>query len=58
MDNQKIDILKLKVNPLLLEHKVKLIEQSQASHKLVLAETLNYENGLQIMKFNIIYASK
>lgn len=51
MDNQKIDILKLKVNPLLLEHKVKLIEQSQVSHKLDLVETLNYENGLQIMKF-------
>lgn len=58
LNNQKIDILKLKVNPLLLGGGVRLFEQSQASHKLDLVETLNYENGLQIMTFNIIYANK
>lgn len=58
LNNQKIDILKLKVNPLLLGGGVRLFEQSQESHKLDLVETLNYENGLQIMTFNIIYANK
>lgn len=51
----KIDVLKLKLNPLILGEGIKLFGQSTAKHKLQLTDTLSYENGLQIMTYNIIY---
>lgn len=55
LDNQKNDVLKLKINPLILGEEIKLFGQSVANHKLQLVDTSNYENGLQIMKNNVIY---
>lgn len=58
LDNQKIDVVKLKLNPLILGEGIKLFGQSTTKYKLQLVETSNYENGLQIMTFNIIYDKK
>lgn len=55
LDNQKIDTLKLKLNPLILGKGTKLFGNSNSEYKLELVETSNYENGLQIMTFNVIY---
>ncbi len=56
LDNHKIDILKIKLNPLILGEGVKLFGNSATKYKLKLIDTSNYENGLQIMTFNVIYS--
>lgn len=55
LENKKIDILKLKLNPLLLGEGIKLFGDSSSNYKLELIDTISYENGLQIMTFNVIY---
>lgn len=55
LDNQKIDTLKLKLNPLILGEGIKLFGDSLSNYKLELIDTNYYENGLQIMTFDIIY---
>lgn len=55
LDHQKIDILKLKLNPLILGKGVKLFGESTKNYKLRLIDTEDYENGLQIMTFQIDY---
>jgi dihydrofolate reductase len=55
LDNQKIDTLKLKHNPLILGEGVKLFGSSSSMYKLILADSSGYENGLQIMTFNVVY---
>ena len=55
LDNQKIDILKLKLNPLILGEGIKLFGNSAKKHTLKLIDTEEYENGLQIMTFRINY---
>lgn len=55
LDNQKIDVLKLKINPLILGDGIKLFGQSTSKHKLQLIDTSNYENGLQIMTYDVVY---
>jgi dihydrofolate reductase len=55
LDNKKIDTLKLKLNPLILGQGIRLFGNSNSKYKLELFETSDYENGLQIMTYNIIY---
>lgn len=55
LDNKKIDTLKLKLNPLILGKGIRLFGNSNSKYKLELLETADYENGLQIMTYNIIY---
>ena len=55
LDNKKIDTLKLKLNPLILGQGIKLFGNSNSNYNLELLETADYENGLQIMTYNIIY---
>ena len=55
LDNQKIDILKLKLNPLILGEGIKLFGESSKKYKLQLINTASYENGLQIMTYQINY---
>ncbi|MEQ8245395.1 dihydrofolate reductase family protein [Fulvivirga sp.] len=55
LDNKKIDTLKLKLNPLILGQGIRLFGNSNSNYKLELLETADYENGLQIMTYNIIY---
>ncbi|MCU0437748.1 MAG: dihydrofolate reductase family protein [Raineya sp.] len=55
LDNQKIDILKLKLNPLILGRGIKLFGESSKKYSLNLLDTQSYENSLQIMTYQIQY---
>ncbi len=55
LEYKKIDTLKLKVNPLLLGKGIRLFAGSTAKYKLRLLDTQDYDNGLQIMTYDIIY---
>lgn len=55
LDNHQIDILKLKLNPLILGKGVKLFGDSKNDYKLELIDSESYEKGLQIMTFKINY---
>jgi dihydrofolate reductase len=54
LDHQKIGILRLKLNPLILGAEVRLFGSSAARYQLALLETSNYEQGLQPMTFQIL----
>jgi hypothetical protein len=54
LENHQIDVLKIKLNPLILGRGVKLFGDAQKSFKTELTGTDLYENGLQIMTYNII----
>ncbi len=55
LDNQKIDILKLKLNPLLLGEGVRLFGESTKKHTLQQIDSEGYENGLQIITYRLNY---
>lgn len=55
LDHKKIETLKLKLNPLILGHGVKVFGSSKRAYKTELVDTELYENGLQIMTFDIKY---
>jgi dihydrofolate reductase len=55
LDHQQIDILKIKLNPLILGGGVKLFGASQKQYKTALEDTATYENGLQIMTYKLLY---
>ncbi len=55
LDLQKIDILKVKLNPLIVGWGTRLFENSQTNIKLELLDTERYDKGLQIMTYRIIY---
>ncbi|CAN5351056.1 dihydrofolate reductase family protein [soil metagenome] len=55
LDNQKIDFLKLKLNPLIIGNGTRIFGNSEMSYKLQLIENEKYDNGLQIIKYQIIY---
>ena len=55
LDNKQIDILKIKVNPLILNRGTKLFGESKGKYKLQLLESKNFEHGLQISSYQIIY---
>ncbi|MDH5367933.1 MAG: dihydrofolate reductase family protein [Cyclobacteriaceae bacterium] len=54
LDNQKIDFLKLKLNPLILGQGVKLFGNSILSSKTELIDSELYDNGLQFMTYKIL----
>lgn len=56
LDNQKIDRLKIKLNPLILGQGIKLFGNSTSKYRLDLLDSSTYENGLQIMTFSVVYA--
>lgn len=55
LENQQIDILKIKLNPLVLGAGTKLFEGLLESYTLGFIESEAYENGLQIMSYRINY---
>lgn len=55
LDNKLIDLLKIKVNPLILGKGVKLFGDSAKRVKLNLIKTEEYEEGLLINTYEIIY---
>ena len=55
LQQQKIDVIKLKLNPLILGQGTRLFGDSNTSYKLELGNSEVYENGLQIMTYNVKY---
>ncbi len=55
LENEQIDILKLKVNPLVLGKGVRLFGTSKKEHQLVLLESEKYDGGLLINTYEIKY---
>ena len=55
LDNELIDLLKIKVNPLILGQGVKIFGNSTKTFKLNLVEKSEYEDGLLINTYEIIY---
>ncbi|MGB5555080.1 MAG: dihydrofolate reductase family protein [Flavobacteriaceae bacterium] len=55
LDNEQIDILKLKVNALLLGKGVRLFGNSKKEHQLKLLDSEKYDGGLLINTYNIKY---
>jgi dihydrofolate reductase len=53
LDNEQIDILKIKLNPIVLGEGVRLFGDSKKDFKLELVDAGKYENGLQIMTYEI-----
>lgn len=55
LDNQQIELLKIKLNPLILGQGIRLFGDSKKSIKPMLIDTTLYDNGLQIMTYKIDY---
>ncbi|HEX2534884.1 MAG TPA: dihydrofolate reductase family protein [Chitinophagaceae bacterium] len=55
LDHRKIDILKIKLNPLILGQGVRLFGNSKQTFQTELISSQVYDNGLQIMTFRIKY---
>ena len=55
LENEMIDILKIKLNPLILGIGVKLFGSSSKQYKLNLLEQENFSHGLQIITYKIDY---
>jgi dihydrofolate reductase len=55
LDHALIDILKIKLNPLILNGGVKLFGNSTKTFKTELLDTKNFDHGLQIITYKIIY---
>lgn len=55
LKNQKIDILKVKLNPLILGDGIRLFGESSKEYRLQLLDTEHYDNGLQIITYQISY---
>ena len=50
-----IDVLKLKLNPLLLGDGIRIFGESKQSYKLNLTDTQSYDGGLVFNTYDIIY---
>ncbi len=55
LDNEKIDVMKIKLNPLLLGTGKKLFGSSEKKLKLNLLESIGYDDGLQLLTYDIKY---
>lgn len=55
LENELIDTLKIKLNPLILGTGIRLFGDSQKQYSLTLSDTKKYEQDLQIMTYQINY---
>lgn len=55
LENQQIDIVKIKLNPLILGDGIRLFENSKSPHQLELLESEYFENGMQIISYKVLY---
>ena len=55
LENELIDVLKIKLNPLILGEGVPVFGDSKKQYQLDLKVYESYENGLQIITYNILY---
>jgi dihydrofolate reductase len=53
LDNGRIDVLKIKLNPIILGGGVKLFGGSRTRATLVLLESQGYDHGLQILTYDL-----
>jgi dihydrofolate reductase len=53
LDNNQIDVLKIKLNPLILGNGVRIFGDASSDFKLELIETDRYDHGLQIMTYKL-----
>lgn len=53
LDNNQIDILKIKLNPIIIGKGVRIFGDATRDFKLALVETDRYDNGLQIMTYKL-----
>ncbi len=55
LEHQKIDILKVKLNPSIIGQGIRLFGDVVSNYQLKLLDTSLYENGLQIMTYRVLY---
>jgi len=55
LENEEIDVLKLKLNPFILGNGIKLFGEVQKKVQLDLRDATLYEHGLQILTYKIKY---
>ena len=55
LDHQKIDILKIKLNPMLLGSGIRLFGSSETFYQLELLDSKRYQQGLQIITYKVLY---
>ena len=55
LDNELIDILKIKLNPMLLGSGNQLFGSSQKAPEMEFIENIDFENGFKILTYNIKY---
>jgi dihydrofolate reductase len=55
LENKKIDVLKIKLNPLIINQGVKLFEGVATPYHLHLEKCEVFDNGMQIMTYSIQY---
>lgn len=56
LDNKKIDILKIKLNPIILGDGIKIFGASKSSVKLNLIDSEIYDYGLKILTYAVEYS--
>lgn len=52
-ENGLIDVLKVKLNPIVLGDGIKLFGSSEAKYRLKMTDQISYEDGLQIITYDI-----
>jgi dihydrofolate reductase len=55
LENGQLDRVKLKLNPVILGEGIRLFGNSKKAYKTELIDSNTYENGLQIMEFELKY---
>ncbi|MCB0835487.1 MAG: dihydrofolate reductase family protein [Bacteroidetes bacterium] len=55
LENELIDILKIKLNPFIQGEGVRIFGDSKKTYQLQLLEKETFENGLQIISYKILY---
>ncbi len=55
LDNKQIDILRIKLNPLIAGQGTRLFGESVSSYGTQLIDTAKYDNGLQIISYRLVY---
>lgn len=55
LENEEINVLKIKLNPIILGGGVKIFENITKKYQLELVESLLFDKGLQTISYNITY---
>lgn len=55
LEHKLIDVLKIKLNPLILGAGIRLFGASNTPHQLVLTDRQSFDDGLQILTYDMIF---